>query len=1573
MAVFVYDNTKIDEFVGVDQGSVLIASSENIDYGDINQAHTIERDANYFNVDDWGEIRWTADIVPFGPIAKITSLDTYYQVIFPSDSTVLFDVSAAALTSPVRIWIGTGTIHEIGSGLERLVIPDLGAAGPVIFNTSGVAEQSFGKGRYTGNGVGLQISQTAATELDQIYPWDGTGTFNVSGGTTTPDHESYLPVIKNAAKIKGGTRRNYQVERAIFDYSRDPIETWTEDDYGSVTTRQGSTFGSTSLTFDDTIDDPLAKETSFSDTSVITGDNYGSISDTPTSFRDDGIIPRKFGGQISLHEYQATGVGAVESRPFFFNGSGSIFKLAQATDIQLTPSYIGSGILGTFSGENWFSQAPQSTVFGVGDTVTVSGSAKEEFIAQTPESTVLYDVSGNANTSRSRVTPTSKNPFRITGSVSDISLTLGSGDKSGTVLYNISGGYTDIKAVKADGNINLFDITGGMTQGRPVFTPSWFSPLGDQVTEELDWGLITATPTQTAEDWNVILTNDETIPKEAENWGYLLPDFNWAQLGGQHYPNLDSLSTGESSWTRQTVSLTGIATFLLSEKLDVAAALYYTSSGKSGIATHNAGLFFSGELWLSQAPQHTVFGEGDYITLDGTGAEAWSPWIPEGSGSLFTLGGSAEATTKAYLKGDYQYIGGTAGQVFSPAPVCSGDITLKTGREEGQTYLRIIDLPDDRFGGTFNMVGEGLGQAFYAYNTSSLFIGQTNENYGKITNDPAYGWDLNQLGQASGTETFDDETNRYSQDLLFSNGGLTYDQGSGGVTVLPSFDKTASYSIDASTTVVSQNWGLLGDQQVEPRADAQYTQETPHFTGFKHQSEGTRNGLEDFGWVNETAPTANRYPFQTPIKIVDASPLAKTQWIPKYHGKGPLIVTGLSTAIERVAVASSNTTLFDFVGTTSPEKFIAQTPDNTVLYDTSGTLEESVAKDWVGLGTVSLTKHNGVGFTTYRRIIFPPSSGIATFSGASGIKWSGEPPIGTYLHIIGGAYSGLKLSYASQAQKVTTRLYGATQHPQIDYTPHYGIDRNIGIETGFTLSPGGGTDRQTGITTSKFIPKYPGGQTPADGKGGNTHEVLTFSGRSISRTNAPISTHGVIYILGIGTEGNGVIDPQTGVGDLYGVEFGAKERFIPATEYGFGSIMFDFTGTAPSRTISVFGYYGDDRDPGAGTSGQISIRNEGTIGSTEKLIIQEVGISTYNFSGAYSDLKATFTEVGSGSLYSIGGSSENVAAAELVAGTSIFNGTAQESFIAQTPENTATITLSGTANAFRQRIWVGTGNITISNTIEAVTGIRVSLAGDGTLFGFGSAAEAIPYQGFASSVLVDFVGEAETREIANYGYYGDDKDPGTSGILTFSGALSHPLIDYTPAPKGSGLFQVGGSLDLKVFTKEIGIGTATFSGASTVRFISQAGEGTILYDLKGASAITKLHWVYQDFVTSGIVTVSTNADTALNQNFGYYGDDKDPGTSGKLTISGKPLIHPDVRFIPHVGIGVAVLYDIGGSSTERRAWAPVYGTGSFKKFASLDEAYARTSYQASGQINVLGIAPTEILVFEEGRTYVVII
>jgi len=1567
LTVFVYDNTKIDEFVTFNGGDVTVASTENIDYGDINQTAIIERDANYFNLDDWGRLIYADDIVPFGPIRVVDGRDEFgrsrSQVIFPSDNTVLYDVGAAALTSPVRIWVGSGTIHEIGSGLERLVIPDLGAAGPVIFTTTGVANESYSRTNYNGSGA-IAKSGLSATELDQVYPWNGSGTLTVSGTTSTPYQDAYNPVIKNAAKIKGGYGRQYKNERVIYDYARDPDDKWDIENNGVLVIREGSSFDDKLITFDETIIDPLGKERSFADADALDYADYGNIIDNVTSSEDRGIIPRKFGGQISLHEYQAYGISAGESRPFHYAGSGSIFKLAEATDIAQTPVVTGSGTGWTFTGTNWFSQAPQSTFFGLEGKATISGSADERFVPQTPESTVLFDTSGTGAESIVAQTPDSKITVRLTGSVSGIAIVTGSGDKSGTVLFDVSGGATKVATAKADGNINLFDITGGMTQFVPVFTPSWFSPLGNLKTEEIDWGLCIETPTQPSESWGPIVTNDETIPKEAENWGFLLPEFNWMQLGGEHYPSLDSFSEGDTALSIQTLGTTGIATFLLSEDPDVAAAIAYESSGKSGIATHNAGLFFSGELWLSQAPQHTVFGEEGKFTFGSTGNESITPWIPEGSGSLFAMGGSAESTTKAYLQGDYSYLGGTAGQTFSPHIDNTVEITLSQGREPGQTYARIVDTPEDAFGGDINVRGSALKVTNTdAYNESSIFYGEEDENWGILDSDVSYGFGLNNLGTASGTETFDDEGDTYDQDITFSNGGLTYDQGSGGNTILPSFDKTDQYDINFADTVVSQNWGVLG---ISSAGGPPYDQELyPSNTGFVQQD--INNGYNDYGWVNESTPVVSRFPFGS-VLVPQPQPRAKTMWIPKWNGSGTLIVQG--SGDERVAVASSTTSLFDFVGTTSPERFVAQTPDNTVLYDTSGTLIESVTKDFVGTGSIALTQTQAVGFTTYRRVIFPPASGIVTATGTATEKWSGDPPEGTYLHIVGGGYT-LNLSYATQSTKAVQRLSGELVHPQIDFTPHYGIDRNIGIETGFTLQPGGGTDRITGITTAVFVPKYPGGQSLLDGFNGHTREVIKLDGRSISRTNAPISTHGVIYILGIGTAGNGVGGPDE-KGDLEGVEFGAKERFIPATEYGFGSIMFDFTGGAESREINVFGYYGDDKDPGAGTSGRIDIRQEGGIYTLEKItkIYETDATGTYTFNGGATDEATTFSEVGSGSLYSIGGASENKAAAELSAGTSIFNGTAEESFTARDEvpwyQASTALTLSGTGKAQRRFEPVGSGTLTLSNSVEPVTGVSLSAIGSGTLFGFGSGSEAIPYRGFASSVLVDIAGEAQTREIAVY------QDFITSGSLTFAGALAHPLIDFTPAETGGGFSTFFGTAETATTPREVGVGTFTASGSAIPTFTSQGGEGTVLFDLKGASAITKLHWLYLP-TTSGVTTLSGAGDTKEIQTYGYYGDDKDPGTSGTFTFSNTPLVHPFVDFTPSIGIGSAVLYSISGGSTEKRAWAPVYGTGYFKNLASSKEAYGKGTYVGIGKIQPYGLSTTEYLVFEEGRVFVVII
>jgi len=1564
LTVYTYDNTKIDVFTTFNGGDITVGSSENIDYGDIVDNVQPERDENFFFINDHGLITDTADVLPFGPINVVDGRDALgrsrSQWIPENANTVLFDVNDSALEKAVTPWVGSGTIHEIGSGLERIVIPDLGAAGPVIFIPSGTAEESISKGNYDGAGA-IAKSGLSVTDLDQVYPYDGSGTLNVSGTTTTPYDEAYLPIIKNAFRAKGGDNRLFDVEKVIYNYARSVSDVFEKEDNGTITVREGASFDNLNVTFDETITDVLGKERSFSDEDQVEFESYGNILDTPTSAEDYGVIEQQLQGGIFLDEYQATNVGVRDAIVRGYEGFGT-FKKEGAAEEDRFFAFAGSGTLNV-SGENFFSQAPQSTIFGVGDKITASGSADEAFVPATVDNTVLFDISGTGADSTAILSDAKKVTVRLTGSVSDIKL-VKQGDEQ-TVTLHLSGAATDIALVKDYENTNLFDITGEMRQDIPVYTPSWISPKGDQSTEEYDWGLITATPTQPSEDWGPINTNDETIPKEAENWGFLLPAFNYVQLGGEHYPNIDSLSKGDTSLTKQTVGFTGTATFLLSEDLSIASAISYESSGITGIATYKAGINIFGANWFSQAPQHTVFGEEGQLTLSGTGGESITPATEIGSGSLFTIGGAVESSTKAYLQGDYSYLGGTAGQVFSPHITAVGVATLSQGREPGQTYSRIIQLPPDEFGGTISVVGFATGEKNTdSYNESSIFYGSENEDYGTIVTDPSYGFGLNVLGQASGTQTYDDEKNRYSQDIVFSSGGLTFDQGTGGVEILPSFDKTNQYDIDFASNHVSQDYGVLGVSSVGGPKYDQFLY--PHYTGFVDQE--IEKGYEDHGFINETAPSQSRFPYGS-LEFKKDLDAKKVQYIPSWPGSGTIFVSGIGG--ESVAVASSTTSLFDFVSG-AEERYIAQTPEGTVLFDISGIGSERKANAFVGSGDLTLSR--GVGITTYARVIDHVSPvGIQTFVGSALVASSFDPPEGTYLHIFGGGYSDLKVGFAAQSSKAVMRLSGELTHPDIDYTPHYGIDRNIGIETGVTILPGGGEDRITGITTAIFIPKYPGGQSALDGKGGKTHEVIKIDGRSISRTNAPISTHGVIYILGIGTDGNGVIDDQTGIGDLSGVEFGAKERFIPATEFGSGSIMFDFTGTAPNSFQQVYGYYGDDRDPG--TSGQITIRQEGGVGTVESIIriYKTDGTGAYTYEGAAQDEATTFSEVGGGSLFAIGGISETKTSAELVAGTSIFNGAADAAFSAQTPENTATLTVSGEAGALRQREYDGSGTLTLSNDTKVVTGVRNSLVVSGTLFGLGSAAESITIPSSARAILTDITGVAETRYLQVF------QDFVPSGTFTISGELTHPDIDFTPAYTGLGVATLSGIAKEERNLTEIGIGTVTLSGNAIQKFTADSVEGTVLFDTKGASALTALNQVYgyygdlKDPGTSGIATFSGIAPTREIQTYGYYGDDKDPGTSGTFTFSNTPLVHPDVRYIPSIGIGVAVLYQTGGTALESITKGNYETQGRFKGLASLKESFGRATYVGIGQVNTFGAGETELAVFEEPRTYVVII
>ena len=467
----------------------------------------------------------------------------------------------------------------------------------------------------------------------------------------------------------------------------------------------------------------------------------------------------------------------------------------------------------------------------------------------------------------------------------------------------------------------------------------------------------------------------------------------------------------------------------------------------------------------------------------------------------------------------------------------------------------------------------------------------------------------------------------------------------------------------------------------------------------------------------------------------------------------------------------------------------------------------------------------------------------------------------------------------------------------------------------------------------------------------------------IGRTNAPIFTDGTIYILGVHTAAQGISS---------GRETGLVESFTPGTIFG-GPGQVTFKGIAPSRPIQVFGYYGDDKDPG--TSGVISI-TPSQEGIEIRSLKDYVGVGTAYFSGAYSDLSATFREIGTGELFKFSALYERRTFDYVGSGTLTASGTTDAPSTFQTPDNTVLFTVSGEAQKRAALKDDMGGTISIYNTEKIVTGITLSIATEGTFSLFSSGAESIVIPSDTTTALFDIEGIADTREIQVYGYYGDDRDPGTSGTITIVGELTHPQIDFTPAETGFGDLTFVGESIVKVDLKIVGKGTLPLSGTATEKFVSGAGEDTILFSIDGdgETALNSVYGYYgddKDPGTSGQATFSGIGDTRKITVYGYYGDDKDPGTSGTFTFSNTPLVHPEVDYTPHY-TGRGVINFTGGVAV-KRTFPEVVGSGSLFGFGTKDEAYARTTYVGIGVAGFFGAAFTETVAFEPSRVYVTII
>ena len=418
-------------------------------------------------------------------------------------------------------------------------------------------------------------------------------------------------------------------------------------------------------------------------------------------------------------------------------------------------------------------------------------------------------------------------------------------------------------------------------------------------------------------------------------------------------------------------------------------------------------------------------------------------------------------------------------------------------------------------------------------------------------------------------------------------------------------------------------------------------------------------------------------------------------------------------------------------------------------------------------------------------------------------------------------------------------------HPEVDYTPHYGIDKNIGIGTTGIQISGEIEDpirtfSHVGLGTL-FTATGAAESITWDPPVGTV--LYDFSGTGLEALSAQTPERTVnVVISGVGTDEK-FTAREVGVASTITLTGTLVER---QTDDYVGSGIATISGDAETREIGVYGYYGDDRDPG--TSGIITVfgeLNHPDIDYTPHYgIDKNIGIGT------------------TGILFSIGPFGFDIAG----------NPIGGRYYSPIYPGNAGGVEGPGSPG-------IGTFRLNDDQGLTITRALLLPYFGGGTINVTGIASEAYGNQvdDDVTTALFDISGVGSCREIANYGYYGDDRDPGTSGIITISTQTTQMVerrtFDYVGS--GTGTFS-GSASDIKLTNSEIGSGSLFIASGSAESRTADPADGTVLYTFSGQGSES-----YQraPVIGSGVITLS-NDPVDVKTTSAEEG-------SGQITLSGE--------------------------------------------------------------------------------------
>jgi hypothetical protein len=618
------------------------------------------------------------------------------------------------------------------------------------------------------------------------------------------------------------------------------------------------------------------------------------------------------------------------------------------------------------------------------------------------------------------------------------------------------------------------------------------------------------------------------------------------------------------------------------------------------------------------------------------------------------------------------------------------------------------------------------------------------------------------------------------------------------------------------------------------------------------------------------------------------------------------------------------------------DSFSANTPENTQLFQIYGS------------GIESFTANPPENIQLFTISGFIDESETESYVGVAGtLVLSGsitERDVEVYVGLGTLQVSGVVNDAANRIARGTGSISivnGFSPQESYPWLPEPGVGRSWSFTRTTYVAQPVSINISSGIAlTHYYSPVYPRNALITDPSSGiGTIRINDDNELTLYRATLPYNARGTIFLSGI-----------------------APESFTESTFVGSGSLT--FSGISSNREIAVYqGYV---------TGGLITISQQ-TAGIIEKNTEAYFGSGTIFVSQSLVEVNAE-SYSGSGTIFTLSGDSESYSAQtpeETV--TITVSGSAQESFIAQTPEDTILYQFSGAATDEKLiKNYVGSGSAIISGSADVRATSSHLASGtirfvkytsdqnydtcdsvDITSDNLYSAKVSFVANPPEDTVLFNINGNASTSETALY-------TETSVGLYTLSGTYQN--IKLTHSEVGIGTVFITETSSQSEINAYIGSGTLFALSGKLESYSAQTPESTIIFQISG-SALTSIESDYS-IVGIGLFAFNGFAITSEITSYTNVG-------SGVITLSGQ-VIHPNVLFIPSPD-GSGTINILGSSN---KSLTKIYDdtSGTLFNFSSGFESFTKSTYTGFGTVYIEQTSSTTVNnPYQIPRVYVSII